>query len=141
MIVVTETASLDEAVTALQEGASDFLIKSLLNEDILRVSVQRAMERRNLRLENRHYREMLEQTNERLQHSLQLLEHDQPTVLVHSMRSDLGRFVALHGADVVVRGGRNLPPPTPDDGQRVRPDVLIDIDEADDWTDWVRRER
>lgn len=77
VIVVTETASLDEAVTALQEGASDFLIKSLLNEDILRVSVQRAMERRNLRLENRHYREMLEQTNERLQHSLQLLEHDQ----------------------------------------------------------------
>jgi trehalose synthase len=27
---------------------------------------------------------------------LELLEHDQPTVLVHAMRSDLGRFVALH---------------------------------------------
>ena len=53
VIVVTETASLDEAVTALQEGASDFLIKSLLNDDILRVSVQRAMERRTLRQENR----------------------------------------------------------------------------------------
>jgi trehalose synthase len=26
----------------------------------------------------------------------ELLEHDQPAVLVHSMRSDLGRFVALH---------------------------------------------
>lgn len=32
------------------------------------------------------------------------------------------------GADVVVRGGRNLPPPTPDDGQRVQPDVLVDLD-------------
>lgn len=77
VIVVTETASLDEAVTALQEGASDFLIKSLLNDDILRVSVQRAMERRALRQENRLYREKLEHANERLQHSLQLLEQDQ----------------------------------------------------------------
>ncbi len=77
VIVVTETASLDEAVTALQEGASDFLVKSLLNEDILRVSVQRAMERHALRLENRLYREKLEHANARLQHSLQLLEQDQ----------------------------------------------------------------
>lgn len=77
VIVVTETASLDEAVTALQEGASDFLIKSLLNDDILRVSVQRAMERRTLRQENRLYREKLEHANVRLQHSLQLLEQDQ----------------------------------------------------------------
>lgn len=77
VIVVTETASLDEAVTALHEGASDFLVKSLLNDDILRVSVQRAMERRALREENRLYREKLEHANARLQHSLQLLEQDQ----------------------------------------------------------------
>ena len=32
------------------------------------------------------------------------------------------------GADVVVRGGRNLPPPTADDAQRVQPDVLVDLD-------------
>lgn len=77
VIVVTETASMDEAVKALQEGASDFLIKSMLNDDILRVSVQRAMERHALRLENRLYREELERTNERLESSLQLLEQDQ----------------------------------------------------------------
>ncbi|MEL0028722.1 MAG: response regulator, partial [Perlucidibaca sp.] len=77
VIVVTETASLDQAVTALQEGASDFLVKSMLNDDILRVSVQRAMERHALRRENRLYREKLEQANARLQHSLQLLEQDQ----------------------------------------------------------------
>jgi Glycosidases len=28
--------------------------------------------------------------------AFELLEHDQPSVLAHSMRSDLGRFVALH---------------------------------------------
>jgi len=77
VIVVAGTVSLDEAVRALQEGASDFLVKSLLNDDILRVSVQRAVERHVLRRENRLYREKLEQANARLQHSLQLLEQDQ----------------------------------------------------------------
>lgn len=77
VIVVTETASLDEAVTALHEGASDFLVKSLLNDDILRLSVQRAMERRALRRENQQVHEELEKANARLQTSLQLLEADQ----------------------------------------------------------------
>lgn len=77
VIVVTETASLDEAVTALHEGASDFLVKSLLNDDILRLSVQRAMERRALRRENEQVHEELAQANTRLQASLQLLEADQ----------------------------------------------------------------
>lgn len=77
VIVVTETASLDEAVTALHEGASDFLVKSLLNDDILRLSVQRAMERRALRRENQLVHEELEKANARLQTSLQLLESDQ----------------------------------------------------------------
>ena len=56
VIVITESASLDEAVNALQEGASDFLIKSLLNDDILRVSVHRAIERFSLRQENQRVR-------------------------------------------------------------------------------------
>lgn len=77
VIVITETASLNEAVTALQEGASDFLVKSLLNEEILRLSIHRTLERRALRMENRDYRLALEKANERLQHSLQLLEQDQ----------------------------------------------------------------
>lgn len=77
VIVITESASLNEAVNALQEGASDFLIKSLLNDDILRVSVHRAVERFSLRQENQRVRLELEQTNERLAHSLKLLEMDQ----------------------------------------------------------------
>ena len=77
VIVITESASLHEAVNALQEGASDFLIKSLLNDDILRVSVHRAVERFSLRQENQRVRLELEKSNERLAHSLQLLEMDQ----------------------------------------------------------------
>ncbi len=77
VIVITESASLNEAVTALQEGASDFLIKSMLNDDILRVSVQRAIERRVLREQNNSYRAQLEQANSRLEESLKLLEYDQ----------------------------------------------------------------
>lgn len=76
VIVITESASLHEAVNALQEGASDFLIKSLLNDDILRVSVHRAIERFSLRQENQRVRQELEKSNERLAHSLQLLEMD-----------------------------------------------------------------
>jgi len=77
VIVITESASLNEAVTALQEGASDFLIKSMLNDDILRVSVQRAIERRVLREQNNSYRAQLELANQRLEESLNLLEYDQ----------------------------------------------------------------
>lgn len=77
LIVVAESATLDQAVSALQEGACDFLVKSMLNEDILHLSVQRALERRSLRLENQHYRAALEDSNARLQKSLQLLEYDQ----------------------------------------------------------------
>lgn len=77
VIVLTEDAALDAAVRALQQGASDFLVKSLLNEDVLRVSVRAALERFQLREENHRYREQLERANQQLQHSLQLLEHDQ----------------------------------------------------------------
>ena len=77
VIVVTETASLDQAISSLQEGASDFLMKYMLNQDIMHLSVQRALERRQLRLENQHYRAALEDSNERLKKSLQLLEYDQ----------------------------------------------------------------
>lgn len=85
-IVITEAAAIDQAVAALRSGASDFLLKSLLNEDILHLSVLRAMERRQLRVENRQYRAELEQANSRLQQSLQLLEQDQRAGLQVQMR-------------------------------------------------------
>lgn len=76
-IVLTDEAALDQAISALKAGASDFLLKSLLNQDILHLSVLRAIERRQLRVENRQYRAALEQANTQLQQSLQLLEQDQ----------------------------------------------------------------
>lgn len=76
-IVITDHAEVDEVVGALHAGASDFINKFLLNDDILRLSVQRALERRALRLDNEQVRRQLEQTNQRLQHSLQVLEQDQ----------------------------------------------------------------
>lgn len=77
VIVIDDCARLDHALKAIQEGASDFLVKSMLNEEILHLSVQRVMERQHLRIENEAYRRKLEDTNAKLEKSLQLLEYDQ----------------------------------------------------------------
>jgi DNA-binding NtrC family response regulator len=61
VIVITAFASIESAVGAVKEGAFDYLPKPFSAEQ-LRVAVDRALRQRELRLENRHLRQQLQQT-------------------------------------------------------------------------------
>lgn len=77
VIVLSGAGVMSDAVEALRLGAADYLIKPLEDLAVLEHSVRRALDRANLRLENRRYREKLEQANKELQASLSLLQEDQ----------------------------------------------------------------
>jgi len=55
VIVVTSASELRSAVTAMRAGAADYITKPVEFDDLL-VSVERAIETRNLRLENENFR-------------------------------------------------------------------------------------
>jgi DNA-binding NtrC family response regulator len=61
VIVITGFASIESAVTAVREGAFDYLPKSF-SVDQLRVAVERALRQRGLQVENRNLRQQLQQT-------------------------------------------------------------------------------
>ena len=77
IIVVSGAGVMTDAVEALRLGAADYLIKPLEDLAVLEHSVRRALDRAQLRQENRRYREKLEAANRELQASLNLLEEDQ----------------------------------------------------------------
>ncbi len=77
VIVVSGAGVMNDAVEALRLGAADYLIKPLEDLSVLEHSVQRALDRARLRLENRRYREKLETANRELEASLHLLQEDQ----------------------------------------------------------------
>jgi len=61
VIVITAFATIESAVAAVKEGATDYLPKNFSVEH-LRVSVERALRQRNLQVENRNLREQLQET-------------------------------------------------------------------------------
>ncbi|MFP5431291.1 MAG: response regulator [Gammaproteobacteria bacterium] len=77
VIVVSGQGSMNDVVTALRNGAVDYLFKPLIEMEVLEHSVRRALERGHLLKQNRQIREQLEQTNAELERSLDLLEEDQ----------------------------------------------------------------
>jgi len=77
VIVVSGAGGMSDVVEALRLGAADYLIKPLEDLSVLEHSVQRALDRARLRLENRRYREKLETANRELEASLHLLQEDQ----------------------------------------------------------------
>src|SRR5690606_20716487 len=77
VIVVSGAGVMSDAVEALRLGAADYLIKPLEDLAVLEHSVRRALDRSQLRLENRRYREKLEAANRELPASLHLLQEDQ----------------------------------------------------------------
>lgn len=60
VIMVTVVADIDIAIGSMKSGAYDFIIKPI-DFDILALSVDRALEKRRLLLENREYQRYLEQ--------------------------------------------------------------------------------
>lgn len=77
VIVVSGQGSMNDVVTALRNGAVDYLFKPLIEMAVLEHSVRRALERGTLLKQNRQIREQLELTNAELERSLDLLEEDQ----------------------------------------------------------------
>ena len=77
VIVLSGAGVMSDAVEALRLGAADYLIKPLEDLAVLEHSVRRALDRANLRFENRRYREKLETANRELKASLSLLQEDQ----------------------------------------------------------------
>src|SRR4030066_43366 len=60
VVMITAVSNANAAIEALKQGASDYLIKPFNLEEIV-ISIQNALEKRRLILENREYQEHLEE--------------------------------------------------------------------------------
>ena len=76
-IVVSGAGVMADVVDALRLGASDYLIKPIVDLEVLEYSINRALENAQLAVENQRYRESLEAANKQLESNLQLLQEDQ----------------------------------------------------------------
>ena len=77
VIVMSSDEVIADVVAALRHGASDFIIRPLADMEVVIHAVKRVLEQEQLRQENQHYREQLENTNRELQASLKVLKQDQ----------------------------------------------------------------
>lgn len=77
VIVVSGAGVMDDVVRALRLGADDFLVKPILDLEVLAHSVRKSLERRRLQAQNQEYREHLEDTNRELRLGLEELRADQ----------------------------------------------------------------
>ncbi|WP_062269008.1 SpoIIE family protein phosphatase [Endozoicomonas arenosclerae] len=76
-IVVSGAGVMADVVEALRLGASDYIIKPIVDLEVLEYAINRALENAQLTLENRRYRESLEEAIHSLENNLHLLQEDQ----------------------------------------------------------------
>ncbi len=76
-IVVSGAGVMTDVVEALRLGASDYIIKPIVDLEVLEYAIIRALESAQLALENKRYRESLEEAIHSLENSLHLLQEDQ----------------------------------------------------------------
>lgn len=77
VIVVSGMGVVRDVVEALRYGAADYLVKPLVDLEVLVHAIRRALERHELLTENQRYRHELEKANRDLREYVRLLEHDQ----------------------------------------------------------------
>ena len=77
VILLAAHAEVDDVVSALRAGASDFLLRPLGDFSVVVDALQRAMDNSELILQNRVYRQELEQANRELREYVRVLERDQ----------------------------------------------------------------
>lgn len=77
VIVISGMGVVGDVVTALRLGATDYLLKPLVDMEVLVHSVNRSLERRDLLAQNQRYREELERANRELREYVRVLERDQ----------------------------------------------------------------
>ncbi len=86
IIVISGAGVMSDVVEALRLGASDYLIKPILDLEVLEHAIERSLERYSLRRENLRYRQKLEQANSELRTNLAVLEQDQQAGLQVQMK-------------------------------------------------------
>lgn len=77
VVVVSGAGTLGDAVEALRRGAWDFVVKPMVDPELLAGSIERALEKADLRRQNQEYRAHLEQQNRALASALAELRADQ----------------------------------------------------------------
>ena len=77
VIVISGAGVMSDVVTALRLGARDYLIKPIMDMEMLVHSVRKALDHSDLLLQNQRYREKLEHANRGLREHLRILERDQ----------------------------------------------------------------
>ncbi len=77
IIVISGAGGMSDVVEALRLGASDYLVKPIVDMKVLEHSIKHCLERVDLQQQNRQYRHELESANRELRESLNLLEQDQ----------------------------------------------------------------
>ncbi|MRI34681.1 fused response regulator/phosphatase [Endozoicomonas sp. OPT23] len=76
-IVVSGAGVMADVVEALRLGANDYIIKPIVDLEVLEYAINRALESAQLTVENRRYRESLEEAIKSLENNLHLLKEDQ----------------------------------------------------------------
>ncbi len=77
IIVISGAGVMADVVEALRIGASDYLIKPIIDLEMLEHAICRSLESSDLRRENARYRGELERANKELQSHLHALQQDQ----------------------------------------------------------------
>lgn len=77
VIVLSGASSMHDVVEALRSGAADYLLKPIMDFQVLDHAIRRCLESARLREQNRRYREDLEKANRDMREYLRLLEQDQ----------------------------------------------------------------
>jgi len=77
VILISGAGIMSDVVDALRLGATDYLIKPVVDMEVLIHAVRRSLERSHLLVENQQYRAELENVNERLRSHIESLEQDQ----------------------------------------------------------------
>jgi len=76
VIVVSGAGVMNDVVTALRLGARDYLIKPLIDLEVLVHSINKVLDQQELEEENQRYRTQLEDANRELKENLRVLERD-----------------------------------------------------------------
>ncbi|MGK0498789.1 MAG: serine phosphatase RsbU (regulator of sigma subunit) [Oceanicoccus sp.] len=77
VIVMSATGVMSDVVSALRQGAADYLMLPIENTQVLELAINRSLKQGRLQRENIAYRQQLEQANSDLQQNLEVLEQDQ----------------------------------------------------------------
>lgn len=77
IIVISGVGVMSDVIEALRLGASDYFIKPIVDMEVLEHAIRRCLVEVQLRRDNTHYREQLENANKRLEANLRMLQQDQ----------------------------------------------------------------